>query len=37
MAPGSSPYVYLLLESNKIQMIDFVNETNSIEVVTLHE
>ena len=26
MAPGSSPYVFLLLESNKIQMIDFVNE-----------
>lgn len=37
MAPGTAPYVYLILESNKIKMIDFVNENNTTEILTLHE
>ena len=37
MAPGSAPYVFLLLDTNKICMIDFVNESNTTDVETLHE
>jgi hypothetical protein len=37
MAPGTAPYVYVIMETNDIQMIDFVNETNTTTVRTLHE
>lgn len=37
MSPGSAPYIHLLLETNDIQMIDFVNESNTISVKTMHE
>lgn len=37
MAPGSAPYVHLVLETNEIQMIDFVNESNTTSIVTMHE
>ena len=37
MAPGSAPYVHLVLETNEIQMIDFVNESNTTSVITMHE
>jgi hypothetical protein len=37
IAPGSAPYVYLIVESGKIVMIDFVNESNTTEVATLHD
>lgn len=37
MAPGSAPYVYMILESGQIAMIDFVNESNTTEVKTLHD
>ena len=37
MAPGTAPYVYVITETNDIQMIDFVNETNTTTVRTLHE
>jgi hypothetical protein len=37
MAPGSAPYVYMLLESNELQQLDFVNESNTVVVKTMHE
>ena len=37
MAPGTAPYVFLILESNNIQMIDFVNESNTTSIQTMHE
>jgi hypothetical protein len=37
MAPGSSPYVHLILESNEILMLDFVNESNKTTILTFHE
>lgn len=37
ISPGSAPYVYIIMESGKIAMIDFVNESNTTEVMTLHE
>jgi len=37
MAPGSAPYVHLILESNNILMVDFVNESNTTQIKTMHE
>ena len=37
MAPGSAPYVHLILKDNSIKMIDFVNESNFARVVTIHD
>ena len=37
MSPGSAPYIHLLLETNDIQMIDFVNESNTVSMKTMHE
>lgn len=37
MAPGTAPYVMLLTSNNSLLMIDFVNEDNQTEKVTVHD
>lgn len=37
LSPGSAPYIFLVLESNELWMIDFVNEGNLTKVKTLHD
>lgn len=37
MAPGTAPYVHLILESNEVWMVDFVNESNTTSVMTMHQ
>ena len=37
IGPGSAPYVFLILDDNTIQMIDFVNEANKTVLKTIHD
>ena len=37
IAPGSSPYVFVILDDNSVRMIDFVNEANQTSIKTIHD
>ena len=37
IAPGSSPYVFAILDDNTVRMIDFVNEANQTSIKTIHD
>ena len=37
IAPGSNPYVFLILDDNSLRMIDFVNEANQSSMQTIHD
>ena len=37
IAPGSSPYAFLILDDNSVRMIDFVNEANQSSIKTIHD
>ena len=37
IAPGSSPYIFVILDDNSVRMIDFVNEANQSSIKTIHD
>jgi hypothetical protein len=37
MAPGSTPFVYVTTEDNKLNMVDFVNDANRTIVDLIHD